>query len=395
MSRSASLFDGWAESCYNLRSGKVILAVLCTVKLEITLNSSDDLRNLVGVAFDEEMGVCKFGGDVIDLGYVLRRAWEITWRHKVLWLFGFLVSLGTVGARFGTSSSRWESVVRELPPEMQRGLADFLSSPYFTIVTVVLVLLGIALSVGLALLGALARATLVDQVRAAEDVGIVTLRSGWEAGRRYLWMVFGIRLLLGLPAVVVTVIGVLPVVGTALLIAEQDRLSVLVPGVFAMEFALFACLVPAICLAVLLSAPLSLLRRLAVRACVLEERGVRESIGCAWSMLREHLGPLALVWLILLCVGIVVIIAVFLPLVLVTMALMAISLLAAFFSPLVFVGLMLMIGLSAWLLGAAVNSVVETFSSAVWTLTYRELTGLGLTGEENPPLGSPPFGRTT
>jgi hypothetical protein len=35
--------------------------------------------------------------------------------------------------------------------------------------------------------------------------------------------------------------------------------------------------------------------------------------------------------------------------------------------------------------GAACNSVVETFSSAVWTLAYRELTGLGLTGEEAAP----------
>ena len=331
---------------------------------------------------------------MIDLGYVLRRAWEITWRHKALWLFGFLVSLGTVSARFGTSSGRWESVTRELPPEMQRGLADFLSSPYFTIVIVILILLGIALSVGFALLGALARATLVDQVRAVEDVGVVTLRSGWEAGRRHLWMVFGIRLLLGLPAIVVTMIGVLPVVGMALLVAGQDRLAVLVPGVFAMEFALFTCLVPAICLAVLLSVPLSLLRRLAVRACVLEERGVRESVSCAWSMLREHLGSLALVWLILLCVGIGVMIVVFLPLVLVMMASMAISLLAVFFSPLVSIGLMLMIGLSAWLLGAVVNSVVETFSSAVWTLTYRELTGLGLTGAENPLPGFTPFDRT-
>jgi hypothetical protein len=207
-------------------------------------------------------------------------------------------------------------------------------------------------------------------------------------------MVFGIRLLLGLPAVIVTIIGVLPAVVMALLIAGQDRPAALVPGVFAMELALFACLVPAICLAVLLSVPLSLLRRLAVRACVLEGRGARASISSAWSMLREHPGSLALVWLILLCVGIGVMVVVFLPLVLVMMALMAISLLVAFFSPLVSVGLMLAIGFSAWLLGAAVNSVVETFSSAVWTLTYRELTGLGLTGEENPPPGSIPFGQT-
>ena len=52
----------------------------------------------------------------MDLTYVLRRAWEITWHHKRLWLFGFLVSLGTVSARFSTGSGRWEQLAQELPP---------------------------------------------------------------------------------------------------------------------------------------------------------------------------------------------------------------------------------------------------------------------------------------
>jgi hypothetical protein len=114
----------------------------------------------------------------MELGYVLRRAWEITWRHKVLWLFGFLVSLGTVGRRIGTgSSSRWEQPVRELPPEVQRAIVDFSRSSYSVVAVVALVLLGLIISVGLALLGALGRAAMVDQVRAAEDRGVVGLRS--------------------------------------------------------------------------------------------------------------------------------------------------------------------------------------------------------------------------
>jgi hypothetical protein len=331
---------------------------------------------------------------VIDLGYILRRSWEITWGRKALWLFGFLVSLGTVSTRFSASGGRWERVTRELPPEMQHIVSDFLGSPYFAVAIVALVLLGLVLSVGLALFGALGRAALVDQVRAAEDLGTVELRSGWEVGKRHLWTVFLVRLLLGLPAGVVTLIGALPMVVAALLVAGQDRPAVLLPGVFAIEVALFACLVPAICLAVLLSAPLSVLQRLAVRACVLEGRGVRESIARVWTMLRSHLGAVALVWLILLCGEVGVTIVVFLPLMVGMMAFVVISLLVMLFSPLVSVGLMLVVGISAWLLGAAVQSVVETFKSAMWTLAYRELTGLGLTGEENLPADSEPFGRT-
>jgi hypothetical protein len=326
----------------------------------------------------------------MDLGYVLHRTWEITWQHKVLWLFGFLVSLGTVGARVGLGSggSRWEWSVRQLPPEAQRAISGFLSSPYFVVAVVALVLLAAVIGVGLAVLGALGRAALVDQVRAAEGRDSVSLRAGWQAGGRHLWSVFLIRLLLGLPAAVVTLTGLLPVVATLFWITGQGRPEVVIPGVFALPVALFTCVFPAICLAVVLSVPLSVMRRLAVRACVLEGYGVRQSVVRAWAMLREHLGPLALVWLILLGVEIGVTIVIGLPLALVAMALGAVALLTVFVSPLLCMVLALIGGLLAWLVGAACNGVVETFTSAVWTLAYRELTGMGLTGEETAPAVS-------
>ncbi|MCP4539131.1 MAG: hypothetical protein GY832_18500 [Chloroflexi bacterium] len=317
----------------------------------------------------------------MDLFYVFRRAWEITRRHKALWLFGFLVSLGTVSTRFGSGSTRWEQLSRELPPEVQPIVSDFLASPYLPILVVFFALLGLAIGVGLALLGTLGRVALVDQTRAAEDRGAVSLRDGWQAGRRHLWPVFFIRLLLGLPAGVVTLVGALPMLGTALLVAGQDRPEVVIPGIVAVEFALFACFVPAVCLAVLLSLPFSLLQRLAVRACVLQEYDVRQSITRAWTMLRAHLASLDVIWLILLGVGIGVMVVVILPMVLVAMTLVTAALLTVLVSPLLFTVLTLLIGVLAWLVGAAVYSVVETFSSAVWTLAYRDLTGLGLTGE--------------
>jgi hypothetical protein len=317
----------------------------------------------------------------MDLAYVLRRAWEITRRHKPLWLFGFLVSLGTVSARFSTSGSRWEQLSRDLPPEVQPAVSDFLASPYFTVLVVFLVLLGLVISVGLVLLGALGRAALVDQTQAAEDRGAISLRDGWQAGRRHLWPVFVIRLLLGLPVAAVTLAGALPMLGMALALAGQEQPGMVVPGILAVEFALFACFLPGVCLAVLFSVPFSLLQRLAVRACVLQGDGVRQSIARAWTMLRAHLGALALVWLILLGVSISVMLVIFLPLALAAMTLVTAALLTTLVSPLLFAALALLIGVLAWLVGAAVNSVVETFSSTVWTLAYRDLVGLGLTGE--------------
>ena len=107
----------------------------------------------------------------------------------------------------------------------------------FPVLVVFLVLLGLAVGVGLALLGTLGRAALVDQTQAAEDRGVVSLRDGWQAGQRHLWPVFFIRLLLGLPAGVVTLVGALPMLGTALLLAGQERPEMVIPGIVAIEFA--------------------------------------------------------------------------------------------------------------------------------------------------------------
>jgi hypothetical protein len=68
--------------------------------------------------------------------------------------------------------------------------------------------------------------------------------------------------------------------------------------------------------------------------------------------------------------------------VLVLIPILALVLLTAIISPLLYIALTLIVGLLAWLVGSAANSVAETFLSAAWTLAYRELAGMGLTGEE-------------
>jgi hypothetical protein len=321
----------------------------------------------------------------MDLGYVFRRAWEITRQFKSLWLFGFLVSLGTVGGRFFPGVTYVERVVRGLPSGASSPTSDSFTSPYATAVIVLVVVLGCAVGVGLILLGTLGRAAMVDQVRFAEDRAKVTLGEGWRAGRDYLWPVFSIRLLLGLPPAVVTMVGVLPVLGMAYLIAGQQRPDLVIPGVFAVELALLVCLLPAAFLALLVSIPSGVLRRLAVRACVLEGHSVRGSIAAAWRGLRRHPGPLMVVWLVLAALGVGVTVVLIVALGLMAMALIVVVSLAAFVSPQLFAALALLAGLLVWLVGAGVNSVIEAFTSTVWTLAYRDLMGLGLTGEDAEP----------
>jgi len=302
----------------------------------------------------------------MEIGYVLRRAW----RPEM------------VSIPLGVSAGQWDRAVQELPLEVQTPILDFLGGPYLAMAVIALMLLGFVVSVGLSLASALGRAALVNQIRAAEEYGVVVLKGGWLAGTRHFWRVFLIRLLLGLPMGVVIVVGALPSLVARIVALLQEQPEVVFLGDLSTPLLELACLAPASCLAVLFSIPTGVMQRLAVRACVLESLDVRGGLVRAWELLRGQLGRLALVWLVLVLVGTGLLIVVGLPLLLVWLALLLAAWLVMFALPLLSVALTLGVGLLAWLVAVAILGVAETFVSAAWTLTYRELTGMGRTGEE-------------
>ena len=110
------------------------------------------------------------------------------------------------------------------------------------------------------------------------------------------------------------------------------------------------------------------------RAAILENMGWIDAFKRGWEVLKANLGPTIIFWLIFLVLGLVIAaiaggIAVA----------VAVPFAAAFanvepgpwIAAPVFCGGLLMV-----LIAALIGSIVETFSSATWTLAYREMTGL-------------------
>jgi hypothetical protein len=317
----------------------------------------------------------------VELGYVLRRAWHITWAHRRLWVFGALVSLALIGARLGVSGSQWGLAAQELPPEVQQPIITFLENSRSATATVIWTVVGIVVGVGLTLLGSLGCVGLVHQTRAAEAYGIVVLKGGWLAAKRHLWQVFVIRLLLGLPVGVVALLGLLPGIVARLYVLNHAQSEATLLGELAAGLLRVTCFAPAACVSAALAIPIGVMQRLAVRACVLEKLAVRAGIARAWEVLREHLGRLALMWLALLCIGIAAALVILLPLALLGTLLWAAARLTVVYSSLLSLGLTLAVGLLVWLAGVVGGGVTETFFSAVWTLAYRDLVGMGRTGK--------------
>jgi hypothetical protein len=313
----------------------------------------------------------------VDYRYLLRRALQVGWQYKGLWLFGLIASLSL---RIPLSG------LEGLPPSLRGWVAARIPTAT-TLLPTALYLLESLLNLALLALNSLGHAALVNQVSHAENGGLPSLRAGWHAGRQRAKPTFLILLLLNLPVLVITALGVLP---AQLLPRLLERALGPVPypaGIILSTSVTMLCLLPALALALLLTVPLRVLARLAVRACVLEGHTVRRSLARAWELARWNLGTIALLWLILAAVTAGIVLTVSLPL----------GLLALVFVPLISLsratswGWIALDGVAVlfWLGGMLITATVETFFSAVWTLGYRQWAGLGRTGDEPWPTGLP------
>ncbi len=287
----------------------------------------------------------------LDYSALLRRAWTIIWTNKILWLFGIFSVLmgGQFGGPEGGSRVDFSNPRDALPAQLQnidQGLA----------IALVLGLVAVILLIGLVclILAVFARGGLIGGVRLADQQGKVSFGEAWAIGRKKFWTVLGIGL---------------AVWALGLLLAGLSFASFLV------------CLAPLACIGVILLHLLGFYARLAQIVAVSDDVGVAEALTRAWRLITTNLGALLVLGLILIIVQAVINFVVLLP-----VALLAFPALLAYIgyanatplaggAGLALVGLCLVIYVP--LLIVAVG-VVESWITAVWTLTYKQLTGPAL-----------------
>ncbi|MEA3407226.1 MAG: hypothetical protein U9R48_04000 [Chloroflexota bacterium] len=333
----------------------------------------------------------------MEYGKILERAWKITWRHKVLWIFGVAAVLFGAGNQgsgggggngiqyvFGSQDiARWQ---RRLP---WGRLSPFLN--WRAGLPLILGILGLIFVMGLlfAIAGIIVRYTsfgaligLVDTVE-GEDEEKVTFQRGLRTGWRRFLPLFAIDILISIGTFIVVMIiivlfilGVLVAVLPAIpLFRAGNALNVagilwgVGIGLFLLLFLLLASLA--------ISAFVTVLRMFAFRASVMEKENVFEALGKAFTLIQAHLWPSLVMWVLLvlinLAVGVVMI-----PVMLLGIGGMVGPALAVFRVTRSFAGAALA-ALPALLvmalIGLFVGSIYLVYRSTVWTLTFRALRG--------------------
>jgi hypothetical protein len=296
----------------------------------------------------------------MDFGYVIKRAWEIIWKFKVLWIFGILASCGQASTSSGSNSGyRFSGQQSNYSPQIEQFFAR-LSPWVIALMIAIAIVVVIALIVIAILLGTVGRVGLIrGTMKAEQGAEHLTFGELWREGLAYFWRVFGLNLLMGviifLAIVVLTILGVVLTIGTL--------------GIFVI------CLLPLICLFIPVSWAVYVIVEQANIALVVENLGITEAIKRGWQVVLDNIGSMIVMSLILI-LGVSLIGGAIIGLPLLAVAAPAVAGVVAGTSVairngLIISGLLFIVYLPVLLL---LSGILRAYTSSAWTLTYLRLT---------------------
>ncbi len=331
----------------------------------------------------------------MDYWNLLERAWRITWRYRMLWVFGILVALTSRGGSGGSGRATFGGggkpdfdlgrfdMPGRLPPRAMEGIVLFFVGLFF-----ILLLLGV---IGV-IIRYIANTALLRMVEDHEETGKERgfkwgVAMGWS---RAAWRLFLIDILIYIPLIALFLISIAMAL-TPLLLWFTERM---VLGIFGTVVTGSLVVVLAL-VGILVTAVVELLRQFFWRACTFEELGVFEAIREGYAMVRRHWVQVLTMWAI--TIGIRLAWGAFIVVVGLLLFLLGATLGGI---PAIIVGTLSRLvteGVTPWVLAAAaglpilvivvslpvifLQGIMETFSSTLWTLTYRELRAAEKKGE--------------
>ena len=312
-----------------------------------------------------------------NFGEVLTRAWQIIWKHKVLWIFGIFAgcSRGSGNFRGNTGGGGGGPGQPNFPPEVMR-VFEFIQQNLTMIIVVgcILILLIWAITIFLSTIG---KVGLIQGTFQAEG-GAERLIFGqlFSESTPYFWRIFALSLIVAIPILVILV--VLIATGVAFAISASNGGDAARVGVFGILPLLIGCF----CLLIPVMFVVGMIIRQAENAIVLEDLRVLPALSRGWDVFRANLGPIILMAIILAVIGVIVGIIVALP-VLVIVVPAAITFAvgkAQDWTPMIFAGVCLCLYIPiAWVL----NGIITAYTESAWTLTYMRLTAKP---QENAPV---------
>ncbi len=333
----------------------------------------------------------------MEFGRIIKRAWNILWQHKVLWIFGIAAALFSgqgmprvPNSRYGFNGGdieRWRQGMPWMPgaPFGGRAMPQIEQwGPALAAIAGLLFIVGLAFLVARVLIGYTSVGALIGLVNDVEQSEAANFRSGFRQGWKRFLRLFAMDLIIGLVAtiIVIGVVIVILVLGGVLIALPVALLMNTMDGpnwlavVWGVGIGLILLLLFIVAM-VAIGAAVTLTREYSFRASVIDQRGVFDALGDGAALARSRPRESLLMWLLLAAINLAVGL-VSLPFVLLGMGMIvgpAFLAARATESPaglLVAVPFVLLFAVVALFVGG----LYYAFCSSVWTLTYRELKSM-------------------
>lgn len=315
----------------------------------------------------------------MDFGEVLTKAWKTIWKHKILWLFGLLAGCGANGGGGGgggggnagssfQNGNNGNNFNFDLPRNAPPWLQDFANQLERSFETgtfwavfggLMLGLICLAFFLGLVMLF----------LRTVGKIGLV--RGAWQADEGaeklslggllketwpYFWRVLLFEVILFVLGVMMTVILIVPVIAVTVLTLGCGLI----------------CLLPFL---IVLGWAISTLTEMIVVALVGENLDLGAAVQRGWTLLKDNLGSLAIMSLILYIGQAIVGFVIALPFFLIAVPLVAAAI-AQSEAALITGGVVALVIFLVYLpIAILLGAVLQSYVGAAWTLTFRRLTG--------------------
>ena len=306
-----------------------------------------------------------------NFGEVLTRAWQIVWKHKVLWIFGILASCGRGGGGGnggGNSGGGDNGFSPNLPPQLTQW-TQWIENNLMQFIAILVAILCIIWIV-VAFLSTIGKIGLIRGTAQAEG-GAESLVFGqlFSESTPYFWRMFGLSLILALPILVFVVVLVVGAFAFIIPVSVSSGESGSALGALAIVPLFLGCL----CLFIPVMIVISMVFSQAARAIVLEELDVLPAISRGWEIFRANLGPIILMAIILGVISFVVGFATVIPVMIMVFPAMFAFIAGGAQSntPWIFMGICVCLYLPVLIL---LNGILTAYAESAWTLVYMRLT---------------------
>jgi hypothetical protein len=279
---------------------------------------------------------------------ILKQAARIIWRNKFLLWFGVLMALGSPGSFNIGNSEDWNG----------KGDAakNFMETHWQLVLAVGLILF--AVGIALFLISLIGKAGLVRSVSLIAQNKKMNFREGWKTGKRYMWNLFKLFLLIFSATIIIVLILAIPVIFLAV---KGSWMSAVLVGLLAV-----AIFIP-------LAFVLALTNIFAEFYIVLSDLKVWSAVEAGYNLLLKNIKDSIVFSLLILAVNIAAGIILLPVLGVVLLVLVPSGMLFYYLSKIVF-GIFLVFAILLFVAFALfISSIFLTYKTTAWTLFFREI----------------------